>query len=75
MLNSHLIPIGIALILIGFILVFVGTLLQSKGKTEAAFVGFIGPFPVGFGTSREILYVAVALSILLLLFLLINRVG
>lgn len=61
-----LLMIGFAAVVIGIVLLFVASLMGAAGgKSEAAFVGFIGPIPIGFGTSKEIMYVAVALTVAL----------
>jgi uncharacterized membrane protein len=59
---------GVAFIIIGILLIIIGGLLGMKsGETEArgAFVGFIGPFPIGFGTDKQILYVVLAAGVFL----------
>lgn len=75
-MNQVLISAGIVLIGIGFVLVFVGSFLQAKGesKVEWGFGGFIGPIPIGFGSSKKMVYFAVALAVvMLILFLLFRR--
>jgi len=75
MITENLVPIGILTISIGFILVIVGAIFQaSKAKTEVGIVGFVGPVPIGFGTSKNVLYLTIALSlIVLVIFLIINK--
>ncbi len=71
MLQQNILPIGFALIIIGFILVFVASFVgpnvgpNTKTQTKAAFVGFIGPFPIGFGTDKQTLYLALAIGIVI----------
>ncbi len=80
MLQQNLLLIGFALIIIGFVLVFVASMVvpnvvpkNSNAQTKAAFVGFIGPFPIGFGTDKQTLYVALAIGIVIFVaFLIIN---
>jgi len=67
MIEINLIFIGILVILIGFIITIIGTFLQAKGKAEIGFIGFIGPFPIGFGTSEKILFITIILSLIILL--------
>jgi uncharacterized membrane protein len=43
-----LLPLGVALILVGFALVFMGSLGESNAS--AGGVIFIGPFPIVFGS-------------------------
>ena len=74
MLQQNLLLAGFALILLGFILVFASSFLNAKDskiQTKAAFVGFIGPFPIGFGTDKQTLYAALAIGIAMFLVLLI----
>jgi uncharacterized membrane protein len=60
-----IVPIGIALILIGFAIVILGSLLQpgqgGKSETKVAFGGFIGPIPFGLAKDRPMLYLVMAL--------------
>ncbi len=69
---------GVDMMSLGLVLIFLGMLLviisglkyaaESKTKSEFAFVGFIGPFPIGFGTSREALFLALVLGVFIFLF-------
>jgi uncharacterized membrane protein len=61
---------GIVLIFIGFVLVFIGSLLSAqKGDTKVqwAIGGFIGPIPFGAFSNKEMFYVLVGLMIVMLL--------
>ncbi len=77
----NLIPIGIAVIVVGFLLVFIGMLLhsfggqQAKGDSKFSVAGFIGPFPFGFGNDRQLLTFTlfVAIALFLIVMLLFNR--
>lgn len=76
MLQQNLIFIGFALIIIGLILVFASAFLgakDSKTQTKAAFVGFIGPLPFGFGSDKQILYFALAIGIVMFILVLISN--
>jgi uncharacterized protein (TIGR00304 family) len=65
---ENLIPLGILVIIIGFILVIIGALSQTrKGKSEFAFVGFIGPIPIGFGSNKNILILTTVVALILFL--------
>ena len=67
--------LGIVTIFVGFLLILIGALLQAKSRAEFAFVGFIGPFPIGFGTSKKILFLSLAISLMVLfLFILLARI-
>ena len=69
--------IGLTLIVVGFALVFIATILLSlrgssgKGKVRAGGVVVIGPVPVVFGTDKQTVKVLLVLSIILVALLLI----
>ena len=69
MVQINLVSLGILAVFIGIILIFLGTILHSKGKAEFGFVGFIGPFPIGFGSSKEMLYISLIISIVIMIVL------
>jgi len=74
MQQQTLLLIGLTLIIIGFTVVFASSFLNAKDskiQTKAAFVGFIGPFPIGFGTDKQTLYAALAIGIAMFIVLLI----
>lgn len=75
MTGQNLVLGGLIAILMGVILIMVGTFLQTpKSKTEGGFVLFIGPFPIVGATSRNMLYAVIALSVLAaVVFLLMNK--
>lgn len=77
MAAEQLIGIGIIVIVIGFILIITGSLLAaSKGKSRSNFaiVGFLGPLPFGAASDRNLLYLAIAITVVLfVLFLLLGR--
>ena len=64
-----LLKIGIVVILIGFVIVIAGALWnasasqKSEGGVKFSFVGFIGPFPFGFGNDRGLLMTALVIGI------------
>lgn len=64
---DQLVPAGIVLILLGFVLVLAGSVL-SGGETDAEAGGvlFIGPVPVVFGSSNRMAGIAAVLGILTL---------
>lgn len=61
-----LIKTGIILILIGFALVFIGTIVSSQ-KTNIGGLIMIGPIPIAFGTSPEITIIAMLIGVILML--------
>lgn len=70
----NLIPIGVAVVIVGILTIFIGTLLAARGgkaDTEAgakvAVGGFIGPILFGFGNDKTLLYAVIALSVVALL--------
>ncbi len=68
--EMNLIPVGISIIIIGIAVVAIGALLHafggqqpSKGEAKYSFVGFIGPFPFGFGNNQQLLMTAFIIAI------------
>jgi uncharacterized protein (TIGR00304 family) len=69
--------IGLTLIIAGFALVFIATLLLAlkgsggKGKVKAGGAVIIGPVPIIFGTDKQTVKALLILSIILVAILLI----
>ena len=69
--------VGLTLIVAGFALVFIATLLLSlksssgKGKVKAGGIVIIGPVPIIFGTDKQTVKALLILSIILVALLLI----
>jgi len=70
---SEGLPYGFLLILAGFALIVIGVIVsvvRSLGEggidAEAGGVVFIGPIPVVFGTSRGVVWIALAIALLML---------
>ena len=63
---------GIALILVGFMLVFSGTVLSSikggKSDVKSGGVFLIGPIPIVWGSDKNMAYTAMGFTIFLLVF-------
>jgi len=78
MVEVNIISIGMLIIVIGFVLVFVGILSQTKGKAkvEGGGIIFIGPFPViGGATSERAFHILIAISVVFfLVFMILNYV-
>jgi TIGR00304 family protein len=70
MVNGNTILIaGIAVVILGMLLIFVGTALQSGSKTGEVKTGgviLIGPIPIIFGTDKGLVITAVILAIVLM---------
>lgn len=67
---EQLISLGIVLILIGFVIVFLGVFMGAKetsSKTKVAVGGFIGPIPFGFGNDKNIVWFVTILSLVVFL--------
>jgi len=60
-----LIRSAIALILIGFAMVFAGTVLSSQ-KANIGGLIMIGPIPIAFGTSPEFTVIAMLIGLVLM---------
>lgn len=75
---EQLIPIGIIVILIGFALVVIGSILATSkskdAKVEWAVGGFIGPIPFGFASRGDLLKIIIVISaIFLVAFLILSK--
>ena len=64
------ITIGIALIILGFLVLIIGTLLNAEkgeGEVKGGGVILIGPIPIGFGTDRTSMIIVLILAVILML--------
>jgi uncharacterized protein (TIGR00304 family) len=74
-MNEQLWNIGIIMILVGFLVTFIATVLlfftafKGKGKVKGGGAVIIGPFPIIFGTDKESVKILLLLSIILIAFL------
>jgi len=59
--------LGLAFVIIGIVIIAAVAFLGKSGetKTEAGVGGFIGIIPFGFATSKGMLYLVVALSVVM----------
>jgi uncharacterized membrane protein len=58
----RLIEIGVAVVLVGMILMIISSLLQAKasdGKTKVAVGGLIGPIPFGFANDKPMIWIGI----------------
>jgi uncharacterized membrane protein len=69
----NLISAGFLLILIGIILLIIGSF--SGGSTKVAVGGFIGPLPFGFGNDPEMVKLAVLLTFVIALLFIVSMMG
>ena len=68
---EHLISLGVLLIVIGFIIVFLGMFFGAKdsaSKTKVAVGGFIGFIPFGWSNDKRLLYIILAVSLAMFIF-------
>ena len=75
MVEMDLVSIGLLVIVIGFVLIFIGSFLQTKGKVkvEGGGVIFIGPLPIIGATSERALYIVLVMAVIfLIVFILLN---
>jgi len=62
------ITIGITLIILGFLILIIDTLLNAeKGEVKGGGIIHIGPIPIGFGTDRTSMIIVLVLAIILML--------
>jgi len=75
---EQLVTVGIIVILLDSGLVIIGSILNtsksnSNTKTEWGFFGLIGPFPIGFGSSKQSFLFTVAMAaIFITMFIILN---
>ena len=70
---TDIIKIGITLILIGFALTIIGTVLSARNVSFGGLI-MIGPIPIAFGTSPGVTVIAMVIGLLLmLLFFILGR--
>jgi len=75
MVEMNLITLGTLVIIVGFVLAFIGILSQVKGKTkvEGGGIIFIGPIPIVGATSERTFYILLAVSVIFfIVFILLN---
>lgn len=68
--RNTIVTVGILVIIIGFILLFAGTALQSSSKTSDVKTGgviLIGPIPIIFGSDKGTIITAVIMAIILMI--------
>lgn len=86
MVNSNTVILaGIAVVVLGILIIFIGTVLQATkstgetqtGEVQAGGVVMIGPIPIIFGTNKNITVVSIVLAIILMIvaYLLFYRWG
>lgn len=74
-MSFSLITFGLILVIVGVLVLMIGIFLSSidKGvnkentKIEGGGVIMLGPIPIGFGTSKEMMILAIILAIILMI--------
>ena len=71
---KQLIPLGILIIFLGIIVIIIGSLtsLNKENNLKVGVGGFIGFIPFGFANDKRLLYVFIAISLLMLIWILLN---
>jgi uncharacterized protein (TIGR00304 family) len=71
--GENLILIGIAALILGMVLIFVGTALQTTTKTEkeekvsTGGIVLIGPIPIIFGNDKSMITIAIFAAIIIMI--------
>ena len=77
MVSEYLIPAGLIIIFVGFVLLIAGALVaffRGEQNTQGGLAIFVGPIPVIGASSKEMFYFVLGLSIFLfVIFLIFNR--
>jgi uncharacterized protein (TIGR00304 family) len=68
---DYLLLIGIAFVFVGIALIFLSLAVHAKGKTEVGGVVLIGPFPIVFGTSKDMVIFVLLISVIAVLVLIL----
>lgn len=67
--QQQIIPIGLFFIIVGFFIIFFGSIfLGQKSDAKYSFVGFVGPFPFGFGNDKKLLFYTLLVGVVLIVF-------
>ncbi len=69
-MRESIVPIGLFLIFLGFIIIFIGSLIQttdSKSNVKVAVGGFIGFLPFGFASDKQAYYILLVFMLLSLI--------
>jgi uncharacterized membrane protein len=66
-MQNNLILLGIIFVFLGFILLFIGSLMGAKtGDSKVAVVGLLGPIPFGFGNDKRLFLIALSIAVALM---------
>jgi uncharacterized membrane protein len=75
--QPQVLKLGMMLILLGFVVVFLSSLMPIQGQKSDVKFGFFGELPFGLGSDKKTVIITVALAVFLLvvgyLFLQMNR--
>jgi len=67
---EQLVNFGILVVIIGFMIIFMGIFLGAKdstSKSKVAIGGFIGPIPFGFGNDKTMVWFVTTLTVVMIL--------
>ena len=71
MREFNIIGIGVIVIMIGFLIVFAGSLLTASSSTnknvKVSFFGLFGPIPIGFSNDKGLFIFTIILSIVIMI--------
>ena len=71
-MQYKLVSAGVFIVLIGFLIIFLGSILSSgakaKSETKVAVIGLLGPIPFGFGNDKKLFLITLVIGICLFLF-------
>lgn len=76
-MEEQLISIGFLVVIIGIVIIIIGSVLsasKSKTKVEWGFGALIGFIPIGFWSSKRMMYLVITVLIIFsILFLILGR--
>jgi len=65
--HQQIIPLGMFFIILGFFIIFFGSIfLGGKAETKYSVIGFIGPFPIGFGNDKRLMFFSIIFAIIII---------
>ena len=73
-MQEKLLLIGIGLMFLGMFVTILAAVLSGSGKVEGGGIVFIGPFPIGFASSKKMMYPLLLISLMILIvFFILNK--
>ena len=72
-ISNNLALYGIIFIFLGIVLIIASSFTQSKTNVKTAGIVFIGPFPFGWASDKQMFYILLGITVLIIIYYLIKR--